>query len=118
MDQIKTIGGQRISFFEMVPQNELQKYFRQGLAYLVNIYTSHYDSLIGFRYYTHEIVLLIELAVQSFYLSRKKATYSEFFFGFKRSGIEGRTIKPLGKWLIGVSLVCEVILPYLKHKVG
>jgi hypothetical protein len=63
MDQIKTVGGQRISFFEMIPQNELQKYFRQGLAYLVNIYTSHYDSLIRFRYFTHEIVLACELLI-------------------------------------------------------
>lgn len=61
MDQIKS--GQRISFFEMVPQNELQKYFRQGMAYLVNIYTNHYDALTPYRYYTHEIVLAVELLV-------------------------------------------------------
>jgi Mor family transcriptional regulator len=63
MDQIKTVSGQRISFFEMIPQNELQKYFRQGLSYVVNILSSHYDSLIKFRYYTHEIVLACELMI-------------------------------------------------------
>ena len=98
----------------------MQKYFRQGLAYLVNIYTSHYDSLIKFRYFTHEIVLLAELLIQSFYLIRKKATYSEYFFGFRRSVIDPntRSLKPLTKLHIVFSLFFEVVLPYLKHKVN
>ena len=52
----------------MIPQNELQKYFRQGLSYIVNILISHYDMLVRLRYHTHEVVLVIELLVQSFYL--------------------------------------------------
>ncbi|TNV76516.1 hypothetical protein FGO68_gene4639 [Halteria grandinella] len=116
MDQIKTIAGQRISFFELVPQNELQKYFRQGVAYLVNIFTSHYDALTSLRYYTHEIALVFELLIQSFYLLRKQATYSEFFFGFKRSVRDGQFLKTLGYKQVLVSLICEVLLPYLKHR--
>jgi hypothetical protein len=118
MDQIKTLGGQRISFFEMIPQNELQKYFRQGLSYIVNIYTSHYDSLIKFRYFTNEIVLVCELLIQSFYLWRKKATYSEFFFGFRRSVADQKTriLTPLRNWHIVLTLVFECLMPYLKHK--
>jgi hypothetical protein len=101
----------------MIPQNELQKYFRQGLSYIVNILTSHYDILVRLRYHTHEVVLVIELLVQSFYLWRKKATYSEFFFGFRRSVADPATksLKPLAAKHIGLSLVFEVLLPYLKH---
>jgi hypothetical protein len=101
----------------MIPQNELQKYFRKGLSYVVNILTSHYDIFVRLRYYTHEVVLVIELFVQSFYLWRKKATYSEFFFGFRRSVADPATksLKPLAAKHIGLSLVFEVLLPYLKH---
>lgn len=104
----------------MVPQNELQKYFRQGLAYIINIYTSHYDSLIRFRYHTHEIVLAIEMLVQGFYLWRKKATYSEFFFGFRRSIVDPQTrsLKPLATKHILLTLFFEVLLPYLKYRIS
>lgn len=53
----------RISYFEMAPMNELQKYFRQGLAYILNIYTSHYASLTKFRYFTEDIVCGLELLI-------------------------------------------------------
>lgn len=85
----------------------------------MNILTSHYDTIVRFRYHTHEIVLILELLVQSFYLWRKKATYSEFFFGFRRSIADEKTksLRPLEKKHIILSLLFEVILPYLKHKI-
>jgi len=82
----------------------------------VNIYTNHYDTLTRFRYYTHEIVLAVELLVQTYYLVRKKATYSEYFFGFRRSVASGNTLKSLGAVHVILSLFFEVILPYLKYK--
>lgn len=63
MDYVKAISDTKISFFEMIPMNELTKYMRQGLGYVLNIYTSHYDSLAGFRYYTQDMVFGIELAL-------------------------------------------------------
>ena len=81
----------------MIPQNELHTYFRQGLSYLINIYTSHYDSLTKFRYHSSEIVLAIELLVQLLYLKKQKATYSEYFFGFKRSTVSGGRVQEFGR---------------------
>jgi hypothetical protein len=86
------------------------------MAYLVNIYTNHYDGLTPYRYYTHEIVLAVELLVQSYYLLRKKATYSEYFFGFRRSVASGKTLKQLSAIHVALSLFFEVILPYLKYR--
>lgn len=70
MDYVKAISDTKISFFEMVPMNELSKYLRHALSYVLNIYTSHYDSLIKFRYYTQDIVFGIELVLQLLYLTR------------------------------------------------
>jgi len=98
--------------------NEMSKYIRQGLAYIINIYTSHYDSLASVRYYTEEMVFGIELLVQYYYLTKKSATYGENFFNFKRSVMDNTLsmIKPITKWHIVVTLLFETFLPYLKAK--
>ncbi len=52
-------------------------------------------------------------------MKSKKATYSEYFFGFKRSRVVGgpkMQVKPMGDRMIGVMLVFETIMPYLKGK--
>ena len=73
----------------MVPMNEMHRYLHNGLQYLVNTATDHYDFLIPFRYYNKEIVCLIELILQAYYLTRKfPATYGENFYGFIRTGIQ------------------------------
>jgi Pex2 / Pex12 amino terminal region len=95
---------------------ELQSYFRQGISYLVNIYTSHYDSLIKFRYYNSEIVLALEVLVQLYYLKFKNSTYSEYFFNFKRSGFDkaNHRFQMLPKYSLAIMIFFETILPYLK----
>jgi len=57
--------------------------------------------------------------IQSFYLIRKKATYSEFFFGFRRSVADQKTriLKPLERYHVVLTLIFECIMPYLKHKI-
>lgn len=57
--------------------------------------------------------------MQLFYLLRKKATYSEYFFGFRRSVVDPQTksLKPLTKLHVFLSIFFEVLLPYLKHKI-
>ena len=77
----------KISFFEMVPMNELQNFARQAITYVLNVATSHYDRMIPLRYYTQEIVFVVEFGLQSFYLLKNQATYSEAFYNFKRSKI-------------------------------
>ena len=99
------------------------------MVYLLNIATTHYDSLIPLRYYTQELVLSGELALQYYYLSRKSATYAESFYNFRRTklittrnadGIKSTSIKPLNakKRYILVSLLFETFLPYLKAKMA
>lgn len=68
MDFVSQSG--KISFYEMVPMTEMQNFARQALGYVLNIATSHYESLIPYRYYTEEAVFGLELALQSFYLSK------------------------------------------------
>lgn len=72
----------------MIPMNELQKYLRNGLLYLANVATSHYDSLVPLRYKTEEVVLAVEIAIQAYYLRTKQSTYGENFYGFKRSALK------------------------------
>ena len=73
MDFISTSG--KISFFEMIPMEETNNFLKEALAYVLNIATSHYDSLIWLRYHVNDLVFAIELGLQSYYLGRKHATY-------------------------------------------
>ena len=83
----------KVSFFLMVPMQEMHRYLHNGLLYLVSAATDHYDKLIGLRYYNHELVLTIEMLMQAYYLSGRAnaglaATYGENFYGFVRSGLK------------------------------
>lgn len=69
MDFISQSG--KISFYEMVPMNELQTFARHAATYVCNIATSHYERLVPLRYHTDEVVFGLELCLQSFYLLRK-----------------------------------------------
>ena len=114
MDFISSSG--KISFFEMAPMDEIHKFLREALAYVLNVATTHYDRLTFLRYHIKDVVFGIEIALQSFYLSRNNATYSEGLYGFKRSKITQSSIKVLGKLDIAISLLFESILPYLNAK--
>ena len=57
------LSGNKVSFFLMIPMNELQKYLRNGLLYISNVATQHYDQLVPLRYKTEEVVLMLELAI-------------------------------------------------------
>lgn len=57
------LSGNKVSFFLMIPMNELQKYLRNGLLYISNVATQHYDHLVPLRYKTEEVVLMLELAI-------------------------------------------------------
>jgi hypothetical protein len=106
----------RISFFEMAPMNELSSFLRNALTYLLNIATSHYESLVGLRYYTQDVVFSIETLLNLWYLLRKKATYAEAFYGFTRSKQSSGQLKPLSTFDLVICLFFETVLPYLKIK--
>lgn len=69
-----------------------------------------------FRYSSAEIAMFIETIVQTFYLVMKKATYSEYFFGFKRSKLVSGRVAPLTPMDIGMTLLFETFLPYANQK--
>ena len=60
----------KVPFLLMVPMNEISKHIRNALTYVVNIATEHYDSLTEYRYHVREIVLVLELLLQAWYLKR------------------------------------------------
>ena len=106
----------KISFFEMAPMNELSSFLRNALTYLINIATSHYESLVWLRYYTHDSVFAIESLLNLWYLIKKRATYAEAFYGFTRSKQRDGQPVSLSKVDVIISLFFESVLPYLKSK--
>ena len=118
MDFISSSG--KISFFEMAPMDEIHKFLREALAYVLNVATSHYDRLIPLRYRINDLVFGIEIALQSYYLAKNNATYSEGLYGFKRSRVafSKSSIKVMGKVDIVICLFFESILPYFKAKLA
>ena len=132
-DIYESLKNQKITFFLMIPMNELARCIRAGLLYITNVATDHYDSLVGFRYCTEEIVLAIELAIQAYYLRVNKATFVENFYVFKRSTFHFKNISfkakngelkskqvlinsKFTKLHMLVSLFFETVLPYIKSK--
>ena len=78
---------------------------------------SHYDRLVPLRYHTRELVLAIEVLLQGYYLSRKKATYSEAFYQLKRSYVtRSNDLKELTRGLVAASVFMEAVVPYLKER--
>lgn len=86
------------------------------MTYLLNIGTSHYESLVWLRYYTQDVVFSLESILTLWYLIRKKATYAETFYGFIRSKRSHNEVKPLTKFDVAISLFFETILPHFKSK--
>ena len=78
----KTLSYNKVSFFLMVPMNEMHKYLKNGLLYFYKIATEHYESLTFLRYYTEDMVFVTELLIQTYYLLNRKSTYGENFYGF------------------------------------
>ena len=106
----------KVSFFELNAESSLTKYLRSALRYVFGILSNHYDSLIRFRYFGHEFALLIESALQLYYLRHYSATYSEYFFGFKRSLLSKEGVIPFTTAAKLYSYLFETFLPYLKAK--
>jgi hypothetical protein len=77
---------------------------------------THYDRLIPLRYHTREIVLGIEVCVQTLYLRRSSATYAEAFYSLKRSYVGKSGIKELSKRLVFASVFMEAVMPYIRDK--
>lgn len=75
------------------------------------------------RYHTEEIVLVIELLIQGYYLRKRSSTYGENFYGFIRSPIGipwmGRRKDGLSfsKRYVLITLFFETVLPYLKQRI-
>ena len=111
------LNREKIHFLLMIPLNEMTKYFRAGMLYLLNTMTEHYDRLTSLRYNTREVVLLLEILLQGVYLVYKHSTFNEAFYGFKRSSIsKDFRLKTFRKLHMLVTVMFETIMPYLKEK--
>ena len=60
-DLFSALKTEKISFFLMMPMNEMHNYLRAGLLYVANIATSHYEILTPVRYHTRELVVAVEM---------------------------------------------------------
>jgi hypothetical protein len=58
---------------------------RGGVGYLINVVTNSSDRLVGVRYWNAELLLVFDFLTKLYYLSKHKATYAEYFYGFERS---------------------------------
>ena len=106
----------KLLFFEMLPMSEMQGLARQAATYVLNIATSHYESMVPLRYYTGDVVFAAELCLQTWYLARKKATFAESFYSCKRSRIRDGSIKSFTNVDVLISAFFEAILPFLRFK--
>ena len=117
MDLVSSVS--KISYFEMEACESLYTYFQGGFKYVYSVITGHYDRLVAYQYYADEAYLFFDLWLQSYYLYKYNCLYSENFFSFTRSSIVQKE-RRLRKFFTNdkiVTLVCEVVIPYLRLKV-
>ena len=86
---------------------------RSAFQYTTNILFERWPFLVSLRYYQDEILLLIETALQSFFMKKFNSTYAEYFYGYTRK-CTANNMSPKRKMMWVVLLT--TFLPYLKRK--
>jgi hypothetical protein len=82
---------------------------RSGVGYMINSFSNASDRLIWLRYWTSELVLAFDFITKFYYLSKHKATYSEYFYGFERLSSKLNPLK---------SAALLAIYPYIRSKMA
>ncbi|XP_062613719.1 peroxisome assembly protein 12-like [Saccostrea cucullata] len=105
------------SIFEVLAQDSLMGSVRPALKHAVKVLAENRPEKFGFllRWYD-EIYTGLDFILQNYYLHKYSASFAENFYGLRRYANGNAQTKNLSRKAHWKSLVCLVILPYLKLK--
>ena len=87
----------------------MDEYLRNAIHYTLEILCDRNPLFVRFRYHVTEIGYLLELLMHSFFIIKKNASFSEYFYSYTRNDITARR-----KIL---SIIGLLIHPYLQAKI-
>lgn len=105
------------SIFEVLAQESLMGSVRPALKHAVKVLAESRPDKFGclLRWYD-EIYTGLDFILQNYYLHKYSASFAENFYDLKRVVNGASSSKNLPRRALWKSLVCLVILPYLKQK--
>lgn len=117
-DDFASIPVSKPSIFEIVAHEAVAAVFRPAFHYVFKILAQKYPEKLSFALKcADEIYMLCDLVIQRHYLSYYNASLSENFYYLKRVDMLSGKARPLStKSLQNLSLITQVVLPYIKAK--
>ena len=122
-------SSEQPTFFEVIAQESMTSVLRPAITYALKIIASYHPDKIGWLWrYGDELYSVLDYTLQNYYLKRYNGTFSEHFYGLRRSNIrsspgstphtsstEGNISKITDRQRY-FSLITIVVIPYLKMK--
>lgn len=116
------------TFFEVIAQESMTSVLRPAVTYALKIIASYRPEKLGWLWrYGDELYVVLDYALQNYYLKRYNGTFSEHFYGLKRGQrssspsvnglphVQSNTSKLSDRQRF-MSLLTIVVIPYLKLK--
>ncbi|XP_050409896.1 peroxisome assembly protein 12 [Patella vulgata] len=110
------LSADRPTVFEVLAQESLSTTIRPAAKHAVKVLAESRPDRFGWMLqFFDEVYTVLELLVQNYYLQRYCGSFAENFYDLRR--IVSKTKSPvLSNGLRWKSLICLVVLPYLKQK--
>ncbi|XP_045172756.2 peroxisome assembly protein 12-like [Mercenaria mercenaria] len=110
------VGHGRPSIFEVLAQESLISTVRPAVKHAVRVAAENRPEKFGWllRYYD-EVYTTLDFLLEQYYLRKYCATFAENFYSLKRVSPSQKSSR-LPRGVIWKSLLCVVILPYVKQK--
>lgn len=108
------------SIFEIIAQESLaytlEPAFKKILSFIISFNPERYGHLLK---WSDEGYLIFNTFLQRYYLNKYSASFSETFYGLKRIAlVNGKFYDQLSKKQKYLSLICIVLIPYLREKLS
>lgn len=105
------------SIFEVIAQESLMTTIRPALKHAVKVVAESRPDKFGWmlRWYD-EIYTALDLVLENFYLHHHASSFAENFYGIRRVPLSGPREDKLPPRIMWKSLICLVVIPYIKHK--
>lgn len=128
----QSASTERPTFFEVIAQESMTSVLRPAVTYALKVIASYRPENLGWLWrYGDEIYVILDYALQNYYLKRYGGTFSEHFYGLKRCSNSKLSSQAVNYGLPHVrhtpsklsdkqrfmSLLTTVVIPYLKLKV-
>ncbi|KAL5006807.1 hypothetical protein ScPMuIL_015613 [Solemya velum] len=107
----------RPSIFEVLAQDSLMFSIRPAMKHAIRVLCeSHPESFGWLLHFYDEIYTLLDFILQNFYLHKHCSSFAENFYDLKRVPVVGTQVDRLPQNIYWKSIICLVVLPYIKHK--